>query len=255
LIIFKKTKWNYMSKIDDLSKYLSQAISHYWRTRKKQSQKQTKSGRADQGARSAVTGGAQMDGFIDLITDLIIEAGADGSNIFHNSHLELPGFFRPTKEWDLLMVKDNQLILALEAKSQVGPSFGNNFNNRTEEAMGSALDLWTAYREGAYNKTVKPWLGYVFLLEDCPESRKPVKVQEPHFKVFPEFMNASYAKRYELFCRKLVRERHYNVAAFLLSDKTNGLNGTYIEPADDLTFDIFARSLVSQVTAFGVSKK
>jgi hypothetical protein len=244
-----------MSKIDELSTQVSKAISHYWRTRQSQSQKQAKSGRADQGARSAVTGGAQMDGFISLITDLVIEAGANKSNIFYNKHLELPGFFRPTKEWDLLVIKDNQLILALEAKSQVGPSFGNNFNNRTEEAMGSALDLWTAYREGAYNKTVKPWLGYIFLLEDCPESRRPVKVQEPHFKVFPEFVNASYAKRYELFCRKLVRERHYNVAAFLLSDKSTGLKGRYAEPTDDLTFDIFARSLVSQVTAFGVSKK
>jgi len=195
-----------------------------------------------------------MDGFIELITNLIVEAGAKGSNIFHSRHLELPGFFRPTKEWDLLLVKDNQLILALEAKSQVGPSFGNNFNNRTEEAMGSALDLWTAYREGAFNKTVKPWLGYVFVLEDCHESQKPVRVQEPHFKVFPEFVNASYGKRYELFCRKLVRERHYNVAAFLMSDKTGGLKGHYTEPADDLTIDIFARSLVAQVTSFGVSQ-
>jgi hypothetical protein len=244
-----------MKNIDNLNNLASKAIAHYWLTRRKQSQKQSTSGRFDQGARSAVTGGAQMDGFISLITDLIVEAGADESNIFHNKHLELPGFFRPTKEWDLLLVKDGQLVLSLEAKSQVGPSFGNNFNNRTEEAMGSALDLWTAYREGAYNKTIKPWLGYVFLLEDCPESEKPVRVQEPHFKVFPEFVNASYAKRYELFCRKLVRERHYNVAAFLMSDKTGGPKGRYIEPADDLTFEIFSKSLVAQVTAFGVSKR
>jgi hypothetical protein len=243
-----------MMKTDNLNNRVSKAISHYWLTRQKQSQRQSTSGRSDQGARSAVTGGAQMDGFISLVTDLMIEAGASKSDIFHNKNLELPGFFRPTKEWDLLLVKDGQLILALEAKSQVGPSFGNNFNNRTEEAMGSALDLWTAYREGAYNKTIKPWLGYVFLLEDCAESKKPVRVQEPHFNVFPGFVNASYGKRYELFCRKLVRERHYNVAAFLMSDKTRGINGRYTEPADDLTFEIFAKSLVAQVTAFGVSK-
>jgi hypothetical protein len=196
-----------------------------------------------------------MDGFIRLITDLIIEAGADEKCIFHNKHLELPGFFRPTKEWDLLVVKDDQLILGLEAKSQVGPSFGNNFNNRTEEAMGNAIDLWTAFREGAFNKTVKPWLGYVFLLEDCRESQKPVRVQEPHFKVFPEFVNASYAKRYELFCRKLVRERHYNVASFLISLKQKGLKGQYTEPADDLTFEIFAKSLIAQIAAFGTKGK
>jgi hypothetical protein len=120
--------------------------------------------------------------------------------------------------------------------------------------MGSSIDLWTAFREGAFNKTVKPWLGYMFLLEDCLESQRPVKVQEPHFKVFPEFVNASYALRYELFCRKLVRERHYNVAAFLLSDKKNGLRGRYSEPADDLTFEIFAKSLIAQITAFGIRR-
>lgn len=244
-----------MKKIDNVSKHVSQAIAQYWLTRRRQSKKQADSGGADKGARSAVTGGAQMDGFIGLLTDLMVETGANTSNIFHKRHLELPGFFRPTKEWDLLLVKGDQLVLALEAKSQVGPSFGNNFNNRTEEAMGSALDLWTAYREGAYNKTIKPWLGYIFLVEDCPESQKPVKVQEPHFKVFPEYVNASYVKRYELFCRKLVRERHYNVAAFLMSDRKRGSKGRYTEPAIDLTFEIFAKSLIAQVAAFGTSRK
>jgi hypothetical protein len=203
----------------DLKDGAAKAVPQYWRTREAQAQKQVVAGRADQGARSAVTGGAQMSGFISLITDLILRSGVREDHIFCNKRLELPGFFRPTKEWDLLVVRDGQLILTLEAKSQVGPSFGNNFNNRTEEAMGSAPDLWTAYREGAFNKTIRPWLGYVFLLEDCPASHSPVKVKEPHFKVFPEFLKASYAKRYELFCRKLVRERHYDAAAFLMSDR------------------------------------
>lgn len=127
----------------------------------------------------------------------------------------------------------------------------NNFNNRTEEAIGSAVDLWTAYREGAFNKTVKPWLGYIFLLEDCEASQKPVRVKEPHFKVFPEFVDASYAKRYELFCRKLARERHYNIAAFLLSDRKTGLKGKYQEPANDLAFELFAKSLVAQASIYG----
>lgn len=192
-----------------------------------------------------------MDGFIQLITELIRAAGVDGTCVFYKKRLELPGFFRPTKEWDLLVVRDDQLILALESKSQVGPSFGNNFNNRTEEAMGSALDLWTAYREGAFNKTIRPWLGYLFLLEDCPASRTPVRVKEPHFKVFPEFRNASYVKRYEFFCRKLVRERHYDAAFFATSSRADGLKGVYQEPAADLTFEIFARSLFAQVSAFG----
>jgi len=73
-----------------------------------------------------------------------------------------------------LVIKKGQLRVAIEAKSQVGPSFGNNFNNRTEEAMGSALDLWTAFREGAFNGGAQPFIGYFFMLEDCKASTRPV---------------------------------------------------------------------------------
>jgi len=240
---------------EDLSQSVSEAVTRFWRTRGAQFHKQSSSGRSDQGARSAVTGGAQMDGFINLVADLVIKEGIEDSLVFRNRHLELPGFFRPTKEWDLLVVRDDQLVIAVEVKSQVGPSFGNNFNNRVEEAIGSALDLWTAYREGAFNKTFRPWLGYLFLLEDCVRSRRPVKVKEPHFEVFPEFVGASYAKRYELFCRKLVRERHYNAATFLTSEKEHGLAGRYDQPATDLTFEIFARSMIAHARSYGISEK
>ncbi len=236
---------------NDLKERVADAVAFYWRSRQQQADKQAKAGRSDQGARGSVTAGYQMNGFTELITDLLVDAGIKRQHIFYEKALELPGFFRPTKEWDLLVVRDGQLIAALELKSQVGPSFGNNFNNRTEEAMGTALDLWTAYREGAFNKTIRPWLGYLFLLEDCEKSRSPVRIYEPHFAVFPEFKRASYAQRYELFCRKLVRERHYNAASFLLSPRDAGRRGTYSEPGDDLTFDAFARSLKAHAAAYG----
>ena len=233
-----------------LPKHTREAVAFYWRTRSSQLQKQRDAGGSDQGSRSAVTGGAQMDGFIALLTKLVNEAGIDPANIYHKDSLELPGYFRPSKRWDFLVVVKQQLLVALESKFQVGPSFGNNFNNRTEEAMGTALDLWTAYRESAFISTVRPWIGYMFLLEDCASSTRPVGVKEPHFKVFPEFKDSSYAKRYELFCRRLVLERHYEHSAFLLSNSTKGLKGGYSEPAPDLAFQLFAESLVDHVTAF-----
>src|SRR6266567_4371295 len=239
-----------VSTLYELPTYVREAIKFYWHTRAKQVAKQKSAGGTDQGLRSAVTGGAQMDGFIELLTKLVIEAGIDRSHIFYRrGFLELPGYFRPTKQWYFIVAVKGQLVAALETKSQVGPSFGNNFNNRTEEAMGSALDLWTAFREEAFGSAVRPWLGYMFLLEDCAASTKPVGVKEPHFKVFPEFRDSSYAKRYELFCRRLVLEKHYDCAAFLLSNPEKGLRGDYSEPAPDLTFQAFANSLVAHVAA------
>jgi len=236
--------------LEDVAALTRKAVAHYWGTRSAQRKRQQQSGKADQGLRSAVTGGAQMDGFIDLFTEVIVRAGIPGEFIFRKKAVELPGFFRPTKEWDLLVVREQTLIAAMEAKSQVGPSFGNNFNNRTEEAIGSALDLWTAYRERAYLASPQPFLGYFFMLEDCDASRRPVKVKEPHFKVFPEFVGASYMRRYELFCRKLVLERHYAASAFITSSAEQGIRGEFATPSDDLSVERFAKVLVGHLAVF-----
>lgn len=236
--------------LKELTERTGKAVAHYWQTRAAQRKKQEQTGKADQGLRSAVTGGAQMDGFIDLFTELITEAGIPQRYVFRKRAVELPGFFRPTKEWDLLVVRDRTLIAAIEAKSQIGPSFGNNLNNRTEEAVGSALDLWTAFRERAYLESPQPFLGYFFMLEDCEASNRPVDIKEPHFKAFPEFVGASYMRRYELFCRKRVLERHYTAAAFITSSSRDGLNGVFKAPADDLSMVRFARVLVAHVASF-----
>jgi hypothetical protein len=74
-----------------------------------------------------------------------------------------------------------------------------------------------------------------------------VRVKEPHFKVFPEFREASYLRRYELFCRKLVRERHYTAAAFVSSTATGGRRGKYATPASDLSPEHFARTLFAHL--------
>ena len=234
----------------EVDKMLSEAVQHFWITRLKQGAKQKTEGKADQGARCEVTGGAQMDGFVKIIKDAICSNGFEGKHIFEKTCIQLPGYFRAEKQWDLAIVKDGSLIAAIEVKSQVGPSFGNNFNNRTEEALGSSEDLWTAYREGAFKASPQPWVGYLIILEDCEASQRPVKSFEPHFEVFPEFKKASYAKRYELFCRKLILERKYTSAAFIISKRDEGTNGQYIEPATDLTFYNFLKSLQAHVGVF-----
>jgi hypothetical protein len=126
--------------LSDLPCHMREAVRFYWQTRTKQLEKQAGSGAKDQGLRSAVTGGAQMDGFISLLTRLVIEAGI--------------------------------------------------------------------------------------------------------------FRNSSYARRYELFCHRLVLDRHYNSAAFLLSESNAGLKGDFTEPAADLAFHKLAQLLFAQVAAF-----
>jgi hypothetical protein len=59
-----------------LEQRLREAVIHFWNSRETQAQKQgVKSGIRDAGARAAVTGGSQMNGFIELIRDLLEESG------------------------------------------------------------------------------------------------------------------------------------------------------------------------------------
>lgn len=199
------------------------------------------------GRRGEVVGGKQCDGFLLALKELMVEAGVHPDDI-HFKQTEIPGYFRSQKAWDLVVAKDNELRAVIEVKSQVGPSFGNNVNNRAEEAIGNATDLWTAFREGAYLASPAPFVGYVFLLEECDESIAPVAPREPHFEVFPEFKSASYAERYIELCPRLVSERLYSAAVMLMSSRgTATRRPNYSEPAAELSVERFCDQLLRHV--------
>ena len=123
----------------DYERKAREAVQAFWGNREAAQKKQTESGKADQGERAGVTAGKNMDGFIALVLDIVRANGLSNADIHRQrAVLTLPGYFRPTKLWDLLVIHKGELIAAIEMKSQVGPSFGNNFNNRTEEAIGTA---------------------------------------------------------------------------------------------------------------------
>lgn len=199
---------------DKYQQEFKKAVNHFWNTRNKQTIGGSKS---DQGNRSAVTGGKQLDGFIELMTKVAIDIGIPKNCIYTKGN-KIPGFFRPTKDWDILIVSPNgKLISVIEFKSQVG-SFGNNFNNRTEEALGSAVDLWTAFKESGFPQSQPPWVGYLMLVERSKKSTTTVSIQEPHFKVRKEFNNTSYLDRYSILCKKLMQERHYSGTCLIWTD-------------------------------------
>lgn len=257
-----------MSKLlpNNFDQLVETAIKQFWTSRT------SSSATSQEGSRGSVIGGKNLDGFSDLIKAVAQHCGVKDECIITTGkkNLTIPGYFRPTKMWDSIVLYKGRLIAGFELKSQVG-SFGNNFNNRTEESIGSAKDFWTAHREKAfelsnYSKTelfsspdttdIKPpFLGYLMLLEDCADSTTPVRVEEEHFKVFPEFRNTSYAKRYQLLCEKLVLEGLYSSASLVLSDQEKGkANGKYTSPTETLSpkslFADFAGRLLAAIETY-----
>lgn len=234
----------------DYERKAREAVQAFWGNREAARLKQIESGKADQGERAGVTGGKNMDGFIALVLDIVRANGlADAKIHQQRAVLTLPGYFRPTKLWDLLVIHKGELIAAIELKSQVGPSFGNNFNNRTEEAIGTAHDFWTAYREEAFGKQPRPFVGWLMLVEDAPKSRAAIKDKSPHFPIFKEFVGASYLKRYDLLCQKLVQEQLYTTAAVIASPRSAAKTGEISTMSSMTGIKTFVTSLAGHIAA------
>lgn len=204
------------------------------------------------GERSGVLGGRNMDGFLTMIEGLIRKNGLPDAEVWVKGkpNLTLPGYFRPTKLWDVLVFDQKKLVAAVELKSQVGPSFGNNFNNRTEEAIGTAHDLAVAMREGILGDQQPPFTGWLILVEDCEKSQRPVRDVSPHFPVFPEFKGASYLTRYEVLCRKLVLEKLYTQATLIASPRSARTGGEYRELSETTGLQAFAAKLAGHSAAW-----
>lgn len=227
------------SSFDELTR---QAVHTFWHSRN--------SGTVNaghEGGRAAVVGGKNMDGFIEVVRAVVTHCGLTTDTVHvRKSKVVLPGFFRATKSWDVLVVHEKRLLGVFEFKSQVG-SFGNNFNNRTEEVIGSAADLWVAHHHGAYggiprsrsevreyapallNPVIQtdprpPFLAWLMLLEECDASMRSVRCDEPHFPVFEEFRDASYARRYQILCERLVERQLYSAAALELTPTGNDIH-------------------------------
>jgi hypothetical protein len=134
----------------DFDARLDEAVARFWQTR-------TTPGSGRQGGtRDAVIGGKTMDGFVDLVRGVAVHAGLpDEAVCGGGGSAILPGYFRPTKSWDVLVIHEKALLGVFGFKSQVG-SFGNNFNNRSEEVIGSGADLWVAHRYGAFGAASPP---------------------------------------------------------------------------------------------------
>jgi len=240
-----------ISAFDDV---MPDAVRHFWQARMRAADRQKSKGVSDQGNRAGVTAGRNLDGFIAMVQQLVVSNGITGAEVYTQGRNELavPGFYRPIKSWDLLVVSQARLLAAVEFKSQVGPSFGNNFNNRVEEALGNAADLNTAFREGAFGDSPKPFLGYFFVLEECSKSTTAVRFTSPHFPALPEFENTSYAARYEILCRKLVQERLYDDAALVLTDRDAATTGRWRSASDLTSPRRFAATLAGKIAGMAL---
>ncbi len=231
---------------------VADAVRQFWAVQRSQQRRRSRTRSSDLG-RQRVVGGKHMAGFEAVLADSLLEAGIplDAVITAGSSDRTLPGYFRATKRWDLLVVSGSRVLAAIELKS-ISSSFGNNLNNRAEEAIGSTTDFATAFREGTLGNVHRPWIGYVLVMvakSGTGGSLHPVRVDSPHIEPRAEFVDASYIDRGEQLCRALVQERLCDAAWLLVTSVEHGPDGEFSEPAPDLAGGPFIRLLSGHVRA------
>lgn len=218
------------------------AVTAFWTARETQAQKQIASGKVDAGSRGAVTGGKHLAPLQVAVADAF-RSSSLSLDIRFEGKLSLPGYYRRSKDWDLVVLYRGVLVAAIEFKSQVG-SFGNNFNNRSEEAIGNAADMWKAYEAGLLG-TVRPWLGFVMVLEKAAGSTTPLfRDGDLVYPADPAFGGTGYLDRYRILMQRLVREKQYDAAVVVASEAGCGIAD---EPVFDLSFANLTAAIAGRV--------
>lgn len=87
------------------------------------------------------------------------------------------------------------------------------------------------------------------LVENAPGSRAPVRDRSPHFPVFPEFQDASYLKRNDNLCQRLMKEQLYSTAVLMTSPRDAVNSGSYGGLSDMTSFKTFVTSFAGHVAA------
>lgn len=232
--------------LPDYTGPVREAVAEYWDVRASQAEQSREAGVLNVGLRSEVTGGKHLDALETLLVQVFADAGIR-PHLMEVKRRPIPGYFRRDKSWDVVVTVESRVVGIIELKSITGDSPGQNFNNRTDEALGQALDVWTAVERGIIDTPLRPWLGYFMLIEDNDAFDKPVKPRTPVWTPDPEFDSASYAGRFEIFFDRMVRERLLDAACLVLGEKEGG---AIRYPNDALSFQSFAAAIHGRCLQF-----
>lgn len=234
------------NELPDYSEKVAAAVASYWEVRTSQAQRSVESGAVNTGLRAEVTGGRHLDALELLLIDVLVDAGVPAS-MMEVKRRPVPGYFRRDKSWDVVVTVQGRVLVIIELKSIVGNNPGQNFNNRTDEALGQALDVWTAVERGIIDSPLRPWLGYFMLIEDNEAWNR---ISAPRTAVWPSdpiFKDSSAADRAAIFFDRMVRERLLDAACVVLADRSTG-DVRY--KRESLAFQSFAAAIFGRCLQF-----
>lgn len=232
---------------------LATAVVNYWKVKANQLTAAQAAQSTAEGTAKAVRGGGHFAPIAALIAKFFLDAGYPEESIRtgqRDPKTTLPGFFRPSKDWDLVVGYEGILVAAIELKAlgagAKADAFGKNYNNRVEEALGNSMDLSRANLESLVGPEA-PWFGYFFIMEDHAQSRRSLGRPRsvPFFDRAPEWIGPSYQERFAITGRRLLDEKLYDAVCYLVSSEADP---GPLEPSGRLDWQHFTAALNARIS-------
>lgn len=228
--------------LPDYEADFAEAIARFWAIRTDQQAAADALGTSAGTTSGAVRAGKHMAPFEALLRKVVADAGIEVDPEVAD-RVYVPGYYRETKSWDVVLQYQGHALAIVEAKSQ-GSSLANNFNNRVEEAIGQAADVWKSHERGLLISGLRPWVGYVMIVDETEKTTAPKRLAggkpvPPGMLVDLVFDGMSYAERYATAFKRLDQERMLDATCVAITSSATD----YSYPNDLLSFRGFAAQL------------
>lgn len=192
----------------------------------------------------------RLEGFQALVSRLLADNDLPDARVHTHHELKLPGFFMPTRKWDMVVMHEGRLVAALRIKARTARSLEKGLVAMIEEAISTGTEMDTLSRKQAFGPGLRPWFGWLVLLEDSPAITQPLPATETFFRILDEYRDSSQAGRCERILRDLERHRHFDACSLLLCNEERKQSGDYREPARDLGIKRFLAHLAGHASVF-----
>lgn len=202
-------------------------------------------GKSDTGAQAR--NARHMLGLNSFVRQMFIDAGLREDEV--ETDVVIPGYFRRSKNWDIVAIHKGRLVGIVEMKSQE-KSPSRNANNRIEEAIGSPIDARTYHEITPTFGELGVWTAWGMIFNRDQEDttgKQRQGVRSKHFPLDSAFEPFTYARQYGTMIERLISQNIYD-AGWMVSTwaNTDGTVG-YEEPVPTATAEILRTQINARV--------
>lgn len=218
-------------------------LTNFWREKGAAVQRYRDAGQEGYGAQARDA--RHMQSLATFVRQMFVDAGLDESEVFVDR--AIPGYYRRSKNWDVVATHKGHLVGVVELKSQVG-SEGNNGNNRIEEALGNSFDARVAQEENGAFGALSVWKAFCVVFGSDPSLARRIGMRgAPLFPIDPAFGDMTYGSQWAIAVERFVQTGAYDAGWMAVTWTDDDGYVDYEEPVPSATVATLWNEIESRV--------